>query len=143
MGCTLNTDSRIEEFFVGSTKILTHNTATHELVYHQLPVNHIKVYEAVKNLGELCTDNSLGYFSTDELARAAAQGKAEWGGNGIVRIYDAIEIVNRGHRSVYILKHADPADVDNQKAAADEELRRKTIASLTDEQLRVLGLKEA
>lgn len=137
MSITFNTDTQIEEYFVGAKKILTHNVKTGEIEYYSLPINHVLIYGAFTTGRKI---SSIGYFSTEAVATEAAKNNKSHHGVGEVFPFYGIEITNHGHTSVYVLSEKDPIDLDNQKVKADEILRRKTIESLTSEQRRVLGL---
>lgn len=142
MPTTFNTDLNMEEFFIGSKKILSHHTKTGEITYHDLPVIHTTVHAVYESTDDRGSRGAcIGYFSDPTNAMSASAGKGYFGGNGEIKELPAIVIVNRGHRSVYVLASSKPIDLDHEQANADAELRKKTIAGLTDEQIRVLGLE--
>jgi hypothetical protein len=79
-----------------------------------------------------------GYASTRGAAEEAGRGRGWYGGPGRVTEEEAVVIDGK----VFVLRYADPIDLDSTKKAADAKLREETIASLTAEQKRVLGLLE-
>lgn len=79
----------------------------------------------------------IGYFRIHADAFEYAKGKGGWGGEGIVDKVSAVSI--GGH--VYILATPQPVDLDLVKKKRDEELRKRTLAELSADQIRVLGIK--
>lgn len=80
----------------------------------------------------------LGYFTDKCIASEYGKGKGAWGGNCDIAEKQAIEITTTSGKAFYLLgKQIDP-DLKSKKA--DEELKQKTLASLTEDQKRVLGL---
>jgi len=79
---------------------------------------------------------ALAYFSTKESATEYAKGRGDWGDNAPVSACPSISIDG----IVYVLKQYEPIDLDLQQANYDKELRERTLASLTSEQRRVLGI---
>lgn len=77
------------------------------------------------------------FYSTESRASENTKGHGSWGSDSEVKALPAI-ILNG---NTYILQFAEPVDVDLNKAKADEQLRQETLASLSSEQRRVLGLK--
>jgi hypothetical protein len=89
----------------------------------------------------------LGIFSTPEDAIQCAKGQGWYGGNGDIVEKWAIEDCSMGKSGTYYLLSGSkdhppiPIDLDLKKKTADEELRAKTLAALTPDQKRVLGIK--
>ena len=97
----------------------------------------IKVYAHHGDGGDRGTGPIRGYCSTRHDAEQAAKGQGWYGGDGWVSEAHAIEI----NHKVYVLADKDPIDLDGKNARSDAELKEKTLASLTADQKRVLGLK--
>ena len=100
-------------------------------------VKIITVYAYHGDGGERGVGPVIGYCSSKYEADVASQNTGFYGGKGWVSEARAIKI----NHDVYILAHANPVDLDGVKAKADAELKEKTLASLSSEQKRVLGLK--
>jgi hypothetical protein len=100
-------------------------------------IHLIKVYAYHGDGGDRGTGPILGYCSTKYQADLESTHTGFYGGKGWVSETSAIRINNE----VYILAGEHPVDLDGVKAKSDAELKEKTLASLTDEQKRVLGLK--
>lgn len=80
----------------------------------------------------------IGYFRLNHEAAEFAIRKGWYGSNGYVAGAKAVEIDGK----VYILANSGrPVDVDLLQYKADEKLKADTLAGLTAEQIRVLGLK--
>lgn len=97
-----------------------------------------EIWRAHGDGGEFGQGPVIGYFTRESAARQFAHGKAWYGGNGHVTKGWAIQIGN----DWYELTDSSPIDLDNQQKIADQELKRQTLASLTPDQKRVLGLTE-
>lgn len=79
----------------------------------------------------------IGYFSEESVAKKEAKGKGPWGGNASIDLIYSVEL----NGNTYILANGGkPIDVDLKKARNDAKLKEETLASLTEEQKRVLGL---
>lgn len=78
----------------------------------------------------------IAYYSGKSVAEKKAQNSGWYGGYGGVSTHCAIVIDDQ----VYLLAKDTPIDLDQKLALADELLRVATLASLTAEQKRVLGL---
>lgn len=100
-------------------------------------VKIIKVWVYHGDGGERGVGPILGYCSTKYEADQQSAHTGFYGGKGWVSEVPAIKI----NHDVYILAHDKPVDLDGVKAKCDADLKAKTLASLTDDQKRVLGLK--
>lgn len=78
----------------------------------------------------------IAYCSTMAQAEQAAKGCGWYGGDGAVQNRAALRIEGQ----VWLLAERDPIDLDSVQAKRDAELREKTLASLSHEQRRVLGI---
>jgi len=96
-----------------------------------------KVFQVHGDGGERGIGPVIGYASTKEKAEVMGKGKAWYGGNGYVATKFAVEIDGQ----LFILETPYPIDLDNTQATLDAELRKKTLAGLSAEQIRVLGIK--
>lgn len=99
----------------------------------------IDVYAAHGDGGEHSMGPAIGYFTHLHKAASAAAGKGWYGGDGGTSKHTAIDIDG----TVYLLAQSRPIDIDGKQAKRDAELRQQTLASLSREQLRVLGLENA
>lgn len=79
----------------------------------------------------------VGDFRSFAVAEAYAHGRGWYGGKGDVAKSKAVSILGK----VYLLQDPSPIDLDGEQKARDDLLRQETIASLSDDQLRVLGIK--
>lgn len=96
------------------------------------------VWAAMVSTDERGGDIVYGWYSTKEYALTESRGKGWYGSHGHAVQHKAVVIDG----TTYLLGNAGhPIDVDGEQAIQDAELRKTTLASLTDEQLRVLGLK--
>lgn len=77
------------------------------------------------------------FYSTESRASENTKGHGAWGSESGVNELPAI-VVNG---NTYVLQYAEPVDLDLHNAKADEQLKQETLASLSSEQKRVLGLK--
>lgn len=96
----------------------------------------VTVYRSHGDGGERSVGPVIGYHSSNHLADIAATGKGWWGGNGGTSECKAIEVDGK----FYALAQSTPIDLDGKQSIADAALRSKTLATLNDEQRRVLGL---
>lgn len=78
----------------------------------------------------------IGYSSTKERAALIAKGRGWYGRDGDLEPVPAIRIGDK----VWLLLQASPIDLDSEDQKRDAELRASTIAGLSAEQRRVLGL---
>lgn len=78
----------------------------------------------------------LGDFSASTDAASFAVGKGWWGGNADVVPQKALKVGEH----IFLLQSKKPIDLDGQQKKKDDELREKTLESLSPEQRRVLGL---
>lgn len=99
-------------------------------------VEIIKVYEVHGDGGERGYGPVIGYASTESIAKEMAKGEGFFGSDGIYTEVPAIKV----NGVFYALKKEFPIDLDNAQTTKDAELKAKTLASLTAEQKRVLGL---
>lgn len=101
-------------------------------------VNFLDLWQVHGDGGERSIGPIIGYFRKHHEAVDFARGKAWYGGNGAVQSAKAVEIDGK----VYILDSGGaPVDVDMCQYKADEKLKEDTLASLSEDQLRVLGVK--
>ena len=75
-------------------------------------------------------------YSNEALARQGVAGHGPWGSDGVVQQEAAVQVDGR----VYVLVSAVPVDLDGLQAKADEDLKQRTLAALTPDQRRVLGV---
>lgn len=99
----------------------------------------IKVFQVHGDGGERSIGPVIGYASTKSRADEKAKGQAWYGGDGWISEMAAIEL-DTGE--IYILASPIPADIDGVRAKADAILREQTLALLSTEQRRVLGIKD-
>lgn len=97
----------------------------------------IQVWQAHGDGGERGKGPVIGYYSTELRAKTAAHRKGWYGGDGHVEPAPAIKIDGK----VYVLVSHKPVDLDGLDAAVDAKLREQTLAGLSAEQIRVLGIK--
>lgn len=100
-------------------------------------VEFMTVHMAHGDGGDRSIGPVIGYYSDSVKATDAAKGKGYYGGNGHVSEGPAIRIDGK----VYRLLSDAPIDVDGVQASKDDELRKSTLAALSPEQIRVLGIK--
>jgi hypothetical protein len=86
--------------------------------------------------GERTQGPIIGWHATEAMAEAYAKGRGWYGGDGGFTKHFAIRVGD----NIYVLRDAKPIDIDQAQARRDMELREQTLAKLSDEQLRVLGL---
>jgi len=79
----------------------------------------------------------IGYCSTEQRARELARKRGWYGSDGYVMTVNAVCIEGK----TYVLAQPGPIEVDRRCAELDAKLREETVASLTQEQLRVLGVR--
>ncbi len=101
----------------------------------------IPIWKAHGDGGERSRGPVVGYALTEAEANRLADGRGWWGGNGGTSEGHAIKI----GKELFALESNEPIQlkkVAEDLRAKDEELRKKTLASLTKEQKRVLGLED-
>jgi len=96
----------------------------------------IEVWQAHGDGGERGVGPVIAYCSTREKAEQAAKGKAWYGGDGFVQGRAALRIDG----DVWVLAERNPIDLDSVQREQDKRLRDETIAGLSAEQRRVLGI---
>lgn len=96
----------------------------------------ITVYGTMSEDHDGTYQGAMAYFSSYTAAEGYGVGKGLWGGNAGVKSFSAIQL---GDGSVYIITGG-AIDLDRQKSNYEEELRKRTLAKLTPEEQRVLGL---
>ena len=99
-------------------------------------VTKIVIWSAYKADDEGCRGVIIGYYSTKSFAEKASKGKGWWGADGEIQALDALKVGN----DVWLLAKMHPLDVDDVTCIDDEVLRKETLAKLTVEQRRVLGV---
>jgi hypothetical protein len=99
-------------------------------------VDFFNVFEVHGDGGERSSGPVIGYASTEDKAKVMAHGKGFFGSDGVYFEVPAIKVNDK----IFVLKKDYPVDLDDTQATKDAELRSKTLASLTPEQKRVLGL---
>ena len=97
----------------------------------------IDVWKAHGDGGERGIGPVIAYCSTKAQAENAAKGRGWYGGNGHVTRCAALRIDGM----VWLLDQPEPIDLDSLEAKRDAELKAQTLASLTAEQRRVLGIE--
>lgn len=103
---------------------------------HPPTIEQITVWKAHGDGGERGTGPVLGYYSTESAAVAAAKGRAWYGSNGHVENASALKIGDQ----IWLLASPKPIDLDGVNKKRDAELKEQTLALLTPEQRRVLGV---
>lgn len=93
------------------------------------------VYETTDDYGR--RGSCLGIFRSSISANEAAKGRGWYGGDAECTEVWLVEIDGKYYR----LKSPEPVDLDRQQAIYDEKLKQQTLASMTAEQKRVLGIK--
>ena len=94
-----------------------------------------KVYETIDEYGR--HGAIVGIFQHSAEANEAAENKGWYGGKGTVLPVSLISVDGK----LFELAIDVEVDLNRQKAKADAKLKAETLASLTAEQRRVLGLK--
>lgn len=97
----------------------------------------IEIWQAHGDGGERGIGPVIAYCSTENAAQKAAKGRGWYGGDGFVSKSHALRIEGK----VWLLASPEPIDLDSIGAKRDAELREKTLAGLTPDQRRVLGIK--
>ena len=99
--------------------------------------NIIKIWSAYETIDDRGNIGAcLGRFSCEQYAKEAAKNRGWYGGDGDVKESSAIKVDGK----IYGLASPNPIDLDRRNAIADEVLKQQTLAGLTPEQKRVLGL---
>lgn len=98
-------------------------------------VEFLQVFEVRGQAGEMVPKPIIGYASTARKAQEMAKGKGYFGDGTYIKV-PGVKIDG----FFYVLTSGCPTDLDNIQADRDAELRDSTLASLTVEQKRVLGL---
>jgi hypothetical protein len=101
----------------------------------------IPIWKAHGDGGERSRGPVVGYAMTQDDAHRLADGRGWWGGNGGTSEGFAIKIDG----TLYALEQKEAIVLEKVAAelkAKDDSLRKRTLASLTAEQKRVLGLKD-
>lgn len=101
-----------------------------------MEIELITVYAYHGDGGERGTGPVIGWCSTEDKAQIAGRHTGYYDSQGGVSTANAIKIGN----DFYLLARKKPIDVDGINGKHDDILRDKTMASLTSEQKRVLGL---
>jgi hypothetical protein len=96
----------------------------------------IKIFEVHGDGGEWGYGPVIGYATTPYNAKMMAKGKGFFGSEGMYMEVPALTI----NGVTYVLKKEYPIELNDVQATKDADLRAKTLASLTPEQKRVLGL---
>jgi hypothetical protein len=99
-------------------------------------VKFVKVYAAHGDGGERAQGPIIGYFSSAFKASNYARNAGFYGSDGGTSIVPAVNIDGK----IYVLSQEGAIDLDGEQVQRDANLRAQTIASLSVEQLRVLGL---
>jgi hypothetical protein len=100
----------------------------------------VEIYAVHGDGGERSLGPIIGYCESQSDADRHKKGTGWYGGDGHVSKACAIEV----NGSLYVLAAVKPIvfmDKIEEQKRLDQELRAKTIASLSEEQLRVLGLE--
>lgn len=101
----------------------------------------VTVYAAMGSNEMSHSNFRCGVFSDHYNASQAAKGKGEWGSDGHVTESKAMKLsYDDGTSEYYLLDSDKPLDLDGEKAKADAKLKEETLANMTSEQKRVLGL---
>lgn len=95
-------------------------------------VEFLRVFEVLGGDG-----GRIGYASTARKAQEMAKGKGYFGDGTYIKV-PGVKIDG----FFYVLTSGCPTDLDNIQADRDAELKASTVASLTDEQKRVLGISK-
>ena len=94
-------------------------------------------YKLVSDRGHL--GDRLGVYSTEELARIAAKGHGDWGGDGKVREKQALCIGVDGAAYYYVLEDAEQHGVLLSDEQAVEDLKARALGKLDDDERKALG----
>lgn len=101
----------------------------------------IPIWKAHGDGGERSRGPVVGYALTEHEAHRLADGQGWWGGNGGTSEGHALRI----GKELFALECKEPillAKVAEDLRAKDESLRKKTLAGLSKDQKRVLGLED-
>ena len=98
-------------------------------------VTFMDVWSTEITHGERGPYSTIGYFTTQQKARAFGIGKSWYGSDGSVLEHQAVKI----NESIYIISSA--IDLDGKLAEARELLRKKALSKLSAEEISVLGIK--
>jgi len=79
----------------------------------------------------------VGVYDSVTAAEAAAKGQGSWGGQGQISEVLAVEIDGQW----YELVSDKPLDINDAQKKADAKLKEETLAALSADQKRVLGLQ--
>ena len=99
-------------------------------------ISFITVYAYHGDGGERGIGPIIGFTSTRHDAEVKAHNSGFYGGAGHVAEHQAIKI----NCNVFLLARPDPIDLDGVAAKNDANLKASTLANLTTDQKRVLGL---
>ena len=97
----------------------------------------ITVWAVCLNDSDVSKGTPGSFFETKASADEKAKGTGWWGGNSPVIARKAIKVDDK----VFLLDREEPIDLNETKKKFDEDLKKKTLSSLTPEQIRVLGIK--
>lgn len=96
----------------------------------------VQIWRAHGDGGALGIGPVIAYCSTKDQASHAAYRQGWYDQNGHVSSISALKIDGK----YWALAHSEPIDMDQEAKKSDDKLRMETMASLSPEQLRVLGL---
>lgn len=97
----------------------------------------ITVYAYHGDGGERDCGPIIGYCSSNHDADVKSHSSGFYGGKGYVSEHTAVKI----NQDIYLLAQSKPIDLDGVQAKYDADLKAETLASLTADQKRVLGIK--
>ena len=98
----------------------------------------VKAFRVFETTNEYSAKGScVGIFSTKSQAEQSAEGRGWYGGKGLIITVSLIRIDGK----LLELASEYEVDLDGHKASADAKLKADTLANLTPDQKRVLGLK--
>jgi hypothetical protein len=127
--------SKIED----SSNILRYKSSTHSGPEMTVIKPLYKVFVNSNDGGFYVGYHIIGYFSNEQVAKGEAKGKGPYGDDATIEVVNSVEV----NGETYLLaENGKPVDVDLEKARSDAKLKEETLASLTDEQKRVLGLSD-
>lgn len=102
-----------------------------------MSVDRVTVYGIHQSNNEKYNGPVTAWCSSKDIAETAAHKSGWYGGDAPISTFSAL-LINGAY---WILHEREPVDMNGWQRAKDEVLRKETLAGLSPEQIRVLGIK--
>ncbi len=102
----------------------------------EMQVDYVVVYAVMLGGDDRSSGTPGEWYSTESAANIAAKNRGWYGGDAPVKSFPAVRINGKA----YILRSANPVDLDLEEAKQNERVKQQALGKLSPEERKVLGV---